>query len=377
MPGELSKHCAPNPRDARRVCCAEAAVCQRLAEYRHAVCSKRGFARWLLLAVALSGCQPPAPAVDEERLARRVADLLAERFAEEGTCRPRSGSGSEQAENDDPADDSQADPQAAQQAALNAMRDQLGRLVQQAQLAIPEPALPTVELPADRRATTSGTGDHARTCIPLPADTPALGPEQPAVTIVAFLDPECPFCARFYPRLLRAQRAYAQDVRLAVALQPLVFHHSAPRASMALREVFAQRQSAGFFEFFSRVYADTRDLSLSTLAGYAEELNVDSARLREAIADGRHANAVATTVALATSANSTGTPTLFVNGRRLIGAVSDETLGGVLFEELERARRLRRTTPAARLQATLCRADSSSAAAQPAHPRPLPTGDAQ
>ncbi len=333
--------------------------------------SKSSISRWALVAWTLAACQPPAPAVDEERLARRVAELLADRYGEEGLCRARAASGGE--EGSDGAEAPAESQEAQQREALDAVRSQMEQqLAAAAQRLALEPELPTAQLSAEQRATSSGSGVHTRVCLPLPADTPAVGPERAIVTIVAFLDPECPFCARLYPLLVRAQQAYAQDVRLAVALHPLAFHRSAPRASMALREAYAQRQSEGFFRFFSRVYSDTRDLSMSTLEGYAEELNIDAARLREAVSDGRHRDAVAASVALAASANIQSSPTLFVNGRRVQGAVPEDVLGGVLHEELERARRLQRSTPAARLSAALCRADASSAAPTPARPHPLP-----
>jgi protein-disulfide isomerase len=334
------------------------------------VLSKSSISRWALVAWTLAACQPPAPAVDEERLARRVAELLADRYGEEGLCRARAASGGE--EGSDGAEAPAESQEAQQREALDAMRSQMEQLAAAAQRLAPEPALPTVQLAVEQRASSSGTGEHVRVCLPLPAETPAVGPERAIVTIVAFLDPECPFCARLYPLLVRAQQAYAQDVRLAVALHPMSFHQSAPRASMALREAYAQRQSEGFFRYFSRVYSDTRDLSMTTLEGYAEELNIDAARLRDAVSDGRHRDAVAASVALAASANIQGSPTLFVNGRRVLGAVPEDVLGGVLHEEIERARRLQRGTPAARLPAALCRADASSAAPTPARPHPLP-----
>lgn len=334
----------------------------------------------MLVGVALSGCQPPAPAIDEERLARRVADMLAERFAEDGTCRPRgpNDSGDEQ-ESDDSSVNSQSESQ--RQAVVNAMRAEADRLAQlAAQLGPAAPALPTVELAADRRATSSGDEAHRRTCIPLPAETPTLGPDGAIVTMVALLDPECPFSASLYPRILRAQRAYAQDVRLAVVLFPMAHHSNAPRASMALREVYTQQRSDGFFAYLSRLYATPRDLSVSALASYAEERNLDAGRFREAIEDGRHATFVATNLALATSTGARGTPALFVNGRLVVGAVSEEVLGGVLREELDRARRVRRTIAAARLASTLCHADASTTPANPARPMALPAtpnGDTQ
>ncbi len=337
--------------------------------------------RGLFAAVALSACQPPAPAIDEERLARRVADMLAERFAEDGTCRPRGqeGSGDEQDANAETPGESSNELQ--RQVALAAIRAEAERLSQLAERLPPsEPALPTAELAADRRASVTGDEAHRRTCIPLPGDTPALGPERASVTIVALLDPQCPFCAALYPRLLRAQRAFASDVRLAVLLQPVEFHREAPRASMALREVYALQRSEGFFSFLSRVYSNPRDLSLATLVSYAEERNIDAARFREAVEDRRHATTVATSVALANSTHSRGTPAMFINGRLVPGAVHEEIIGGVVQEELARARRLRRTVPASRFEAALCVADGSTTASTPARPMEFPRppdGDTQ
>ncbi len=194
----------------------------------------RSLARIVLFALTASACQPPAPAVDEERLARRVAELLADRYAEDGICRARSDEGDERSASDGSSEDSQLEQR--QQAALARMRAQLADLTTAAQNAVPEPALPVVQLSAEQRAVSTGTGPNARVCFPLPPNTPSIGPDNAAVTIVAFFDPECPFCARLYPTLLRAQSAYAQDVRLPVALHPLDFHRNAPRASMALRE---------------------------------------------------------------------------------------------------------------------------------------------
>jgi protein-disulfide isomerase len=333
----------------------------------------------IALALGLTGC-PPAPAVDEERLARRVAELLAERYGEEGLCanRPES-SGGEGEDGAEPAErtpgpSTSRDPAAdARAAAIRAMADAM--IAQGANAPDPERAplaMIPVELPADQRATSTGDEAHRRWCLPSSA-LPSLGPERAPVSIVAFLDPECPFCARLLPSLLRAQRAFSQQVRLSFALYPLSFHSGAERASEALMEAYAQRQSDGFVALLGRLYGD-RELATDTIVAHASELRMDGGRIRDALSDRRHARAVASSFALGQSAGVNATPVFFINGRKISGAVSDEVLGGLLDEELTRAGRIAR---GGRDPMTLCRADTSTTAATPQHPRPLPPiGDA-
>lgn len=343
-------------------------LCVR-GEYPRAVSSRRA-KKWLgaLLLSYLTACQPPAPAVDEERLARRVAELLAERMAEEGTCAPRR-------DGDEPEDGESAqlaEQERRQRAMVDSMRAQMAALAREAQNAIPETPLPIVQLSPDRRASASGTATAERTCIPLGPELPALGPEQAPVTIVAFIDPECPFCARLFPSLLRAQRAYPRDVRVLFALSPLSFHRSAPRAARAALEAFAQRRIDGFLRLLTRMYDNPRDLGSDAIIAHAEAEQLDVDRMRTVLASDTHAQSVATALALAESARVTGYPTIFINGRRVSGAIPAETLGGLLREELDRAQRIRRSTPAARVYSALCRSDGPNAGPTPARPHPLP-----
>jgi protein-disulfide isomerase len=334
----------------------------------------------IALALGITGC-PPAPAVDEERLARRVAELLAERYGEEGLCANRPGSsggedGDEPASSESSASASRDPTGDARAAAIRAMADSM---IAQGANANGDPdsaplAMIPVELTADQRATSTGDEAHRRWCLPSSA-LPAIGPERAPVSIVAFLDPECPFCARLLPSLLRAQRAFSPHVRLSFALYPLNFHSGAERASEALVEAYSQRQSDGFVAMLRRLYADRHELSTDALVAEASELGMDGARVRDALRDRRHARAVASSFALGQSAGVNATPVFFINGRKISGAVSDETLGGLLDEELTRGRRIARS--AARDATALCRADSSTTAATPQRTLPLPpNGDA-
>ena len=67
-------------------------------------------------------------------------------------------------------------------------------------------------------------------------------------------------------------------------------------------------------------------LESADLAGYAEELGLDSDRFSEYLRQRRGANPIADDVDGADLSGVSGTPTFFINGRRHHGAYDVETL---------------------------------------------------
>jgi hypothetical protein len=66
-----------------------------------------------------------------------------------------------------------------------------------------------------------------------PGDSPTLGKPDAPVTITAFMDFQCPFSIREYPKLKQVLAEYPNDVRLVFKHRPLSFHTKAPPAHAA------------------------------------------------------------------------------------------------------------------------------------------------
>ena len=58
-------------------------------------------------------------------------------------------------------------------------------------------------------------------------NSPLLGKKEAPVTIVEFIDIQCPFCARFHPLVLEAVNAFPDKVKAVVKNYPLPFHQQA------------------------------------------------------------------------------------------------------------------------------------------------------
>lgn len=155
----------------------------------------------------------------------------------------------------------------------------------------------------------------------VPVDGAAVrGPADALVTLVAFTDFECPFCGRVLDTLRQLEQRYGRDLRIVVRHFPLAFHANAQGAHEAAIEVRTQRGDEAFFRFHDLVFANRTALGPDDLAGYATQVGANGAQVRQALADRRHRAAVEADQQLGTSLGVTGTPSFFVNGRRLVGA---------------------------------------------------------
>lgn len=175
------------------------------------------------------------------------------------------------------------------------------------------------------------------------AGAPVRGPATALVTIVAFSDFQCPFCARSQATLEDVDKRFAGKVRFVWKNQPLAFHQRAePMAEVAM-EAFAQRGHAGFWKMHDALWkagaasAQTTDAELVNLA---VKNGFSGPKMRAAITNKKHAVAIKNDSDLGNRLGAKGTPTFFINGRKLVGAQPFEQFETIINEELARAEAL-------------------------------------
>jgi protein-disulfide isomerase len=160
------------------------------------------------------------------------------------------------------------------------------------------------------------------------------GDPKAPVTIVAFSDFECPFCGRVGPQMKQIEDTYKGKVKIAFKHQPLPFHSSAMLAAQAAE---AAKEQGKFWEMHDKMFANQRALGRDQLIGYAKEIGLDAGKFEKALDSEKVKAQIASDQAEATKAGANGTPTFFINGRRVVGAVPFENFKTVIDDELKKA----------------------------------------
>jgi protein-disulfide isomerase len=166
------------------------------------------------------------------------------------------------------------------------------------------------------------------------AGFPSRGPANAPVTIVEFSDFECPFCKGLYPTMKLVENNYADKVRVVYRQFPLTTIH--PNAQKAAEASLCANDQQRFWEFHDVMFEDQTNLSVAALKEKAVKLNLDAATFEACLDSGRHAESVRKDVAEGVRLGITGTPTSFINGRYLNGAVPYSDFVRIIEEELQR-----------------------------------------
>ena len=156
---------------------------------------------------------------------------------------------------------------------------------------------------------------------------PPLGDPAAPITLVEFSDFACPYCQKLRPELERFVKENAAAVKLHYKPFPLPGHARAAEAALAAEWA---RDKGFLWKMHDRIFDRPQALSDDDLAAHAQALGGDPADLRKAIAEGRNRARVAASMTEARAGGLRGTPTLFLNGRRLDLPVSPQDLAEVL-----------------------------------------------
>jgi Na+/H+ antiporter NhaA len=142
------------------------------------------------------------------------------------------------------------------------------------------------------------------------------GPVAAPLTLVEYLDYECPFCGRA-TGVARELRAHFGDrLRYVVRHMPLEVHTHAQLAALAVE---AAARQGRFWEMHDLLFERQDELELQDLVGYAAELGLDVEAFMRDLDDEESARRVQRDVASAEASGVRGTPTFFVGEERHVG----------------------------------------------------------
>ena len=166
-----------------------------------------------------------------------------------------------------------------------------------------------------------------RLAVPVGDRDHAVGPADAPITLVEYVDFECPFCAMALPAVREVRRRLGQRLRFVVRHFPRPEHPHARRAAEAAEAAAAQGR---FWEMHDLLLEQQHALEEPDLVEYAARLGLDVERFRRELAADIYHDRVQEDILSALHSGARGTPTFFVNGVRHEGRwETDELLGAI------------------------------------------------
>lgn len=151
------------------------------------------------------------------------------------------------------------------------------------------------------------------------ADDPSVGPADAKVTIVEFADFECPFSKEAFTTVRQILAEFPNDVRLIYRDSPLDSIH--PRARAAAKAVNCAHAQGKFLAMHDKLYQNASALKDNDLRFYAQQIGLDPLRFEQCMVSADTSAEIDRDVADAQNAGVRGTPTFFINGARVEGAI--------------------------------------------------------
>ena len=170
-------------------------------------------------------------------------------------------------------------------------------------------------------------------------DQPSFGPADAPVTIVEFGDFECPDCRAEAPILRHdLPEKYSSQVRVFFKNFPLESVHPWSRAAAITGRCVYQQGQTAFWKFYDWIYENQDQIMADNLntkvSAWAAGNGVDTLKLGQCVDTKATEPEVSRSIAEGQALGIQGTPTLFINGRK-IGGLMWPDLQLVINKELE------------------------------------------
>jgi protein-disulfide isomerase len=165
-------------------------------------------------------------------------------------------------------------------------------------------------------------------------NSPVEGSPDSKVTMAIFTDFECPFCGRFARDtlpLIKSEYVDTGKVRLVLKSFPLPMHEFAEKAAEA---GYCANEQGKFWEYHDVLFNNQIALAVPFLKQYAVQVGMNSTQFNQCLDSGKYSGQVSTDSSDGMKYGVSSTPTIFVNGIKIEGALPFGTFKQAIDSEL-------------------------------------------
>jgi protein-disulfide isomerase len=157
-------------------------------------------------------------------------------------------------------------------------------------------------------------------------DAPSVGDAKAPVTLVEYSDFECPVCKSLHDALRALLPKYAGKVRVIFKDFPIEQIHPWARTAAIAGRCSYQQDPKAFWKMYDLIYDNQEIISAANawtkMTDYAERSGLNAETFKTCMAGAEAGAAVDASRANGLQVEVNSTPTVFVNGRRMVGADS-------------------------------------------------------
>jgi len=146
-------------------------------------------------------------------------------------------------------------------------------------------------------------------------NSPVKGPKDAKVRIIEFSDYQCPFCSQADALIAQVLTANP-DVAFVYKQFPLTSIH--PNALPAAKAALAAGKQGKYWEMHEIMFKNQRALGADQLKEYAKQVGLDVPKWEKDMNSQEVADQISAEMKEAQTAEVRGTPTIFVNGKRVM-----------------------------------------------------------
>ncbi len=164
---------------------------------------------------------------------------------------------------------------------------------------------------------------------------PMLGDLNAPITMIEFSDFQCPYCANYTLQIFpEIKKEYVDTGKVKIVFKnfPLPFHKDAATAALAAECANEQNK---FWDYEAKLFENQNDLSKDNLKKWALDIGMDADQFNQCLDSSKHQDEVKNDMEEGVASGVEGTPSFFINGELVVGALPFSEFQKIFEEKLK------------------------------------------